>query len=341
MSNVPELKLYYTAASAALKFRDISASERSTLVAGVLEAAVATFAFDQEAHVVTTLKLVVEKARGDGILDAYAATRLDQLLENAHTFADARFTNLVELLAKLETRVDQVETRVDRAEAYAQSIDESLEQFKGDYRAQLQRKAAVGVLKAVVAVCTLGLGTALVDVGSDMCDGMFDNIIDFTDSKDLIEAACGDLPKGSALAKRLVIFGSDNVGGWVEKPLEEALKGCHIPPNSVRAAAMVQMAFLLEADAAATFADLKASLDLAEDLTELPVDDDFWDAFEVVFDFSFADASPDAKDTCRRLIDARGQGKIKFLQWRKLLGAVARSGHTTMAEYLDSCCTQP
>eukprot|EP00633_Aureoumbra_lagunensis_P010850 CAMPEP_0197340960 /NCGR_PEP_ID=MMETSP0892-20130614/45970_1 /TAXON_ID=44058 ORGANISM="Aureoumbra lagunensis, Strain CCMP1510" /NCGR_SAMPLE_ID=MMETSP0892 /ASSEMBLY_ACC=CAM_ASM_000538 /LENGTH=523 /DNA_ID=CAMNT_0042845789 /DNA_START=277 /DNA_END=1845 /DNA_ORIENTATION=- len=417
------LQLYYTAASAAYKLGDISKEERDKFISDVLELVPNKFAFDQAAHVVAMAKMAIKKARADGILDQHKALRLDQLVENAHTFADVRFTGMISQLEKLQLRVDclqdehgyiiyrmeqvenrmtnvegrmtnaenritnvegrmtnaenritNVEGRVEEVRAYAENIDANLVKLKKQIRKHLKRKAAASSASAFLNIMTLGMASGFASAASAVCDNAFSSMIDLTDTKHVLKAIYGaeNTPTGSELAEA---FAQEKVEEWVNKPLTDIVaEPTKYPefqqnPGFVQIAAVIQTCVYIDAriaeatdasaydsmasafiaatlsddastlpppppstapkapsasalptaatlgDAKATFSQLKEDLDLDDTTQEIPVDDNFMDAFQGLFDLIFAEIGPDAEKACRNLVDVRAKGSIRFVQW--------------------------
>mmetsp|Transcript_3927 Transcript_3927/g.5491 ORF Transcript_3927/g.5491 Transcript_3927/m.5491 type:complete len:363 (-) Transcript_3927:1690-2778(-) len=113
VTDITRLKLFYSAVRGATIRKEISEIRQSEFISEVLKAAIEKFKYDKDAHVVTAIKLILEKARADEVLSDHTAVRFDQLVENAHTFSDVRYTSLVKELSQLESRVGFTEAHVD------------------------------------------------------------------------------------------------------------------------------------------------------------------------------------------------------------------------------------
>ncbi|MEM6474520.1 MAG: hypothetical protein AAF802_33620, partial [Planctomycetota bacterium] len=80
-------------------------------------------------------------------------------------------------------------------------------------------------------------------------------------------------------------------------------------------------------DATSTFYKLKKHLEIDPQTREIPIDDDFWDAFQVVFDFDFRDIEAESvMSVCRSHLNPNGSKVIKLPGWQRFIKMVNKAG---------------
>uniref|UniRef100_A0A7S3JXC5 Uncharacterized protein n=1 Tax=Aureoumbra lagunensis TaxID=44058 RepID=A0A7S3JXC5_9STRA len=251
--------------------------------------------------------------------------------------------------------MDHAEARITKVQEYAQEIDKSLRKFKRQYRDHLKKKAAGSYVSAVISIVTFGMGSGIVTAMNDGILAAFNKIVDFSDNAEVN----GAFKEYHGLFMDKV---DDKLDDWAEKPLKDAVKDDD--SSALPAMAMIKVCTLFNASVphsttstplstpalppppppaapdnlgneTETFAKLKEFLDLGEDEKEIPVDDDFMDAFQRLFEINFRKLGTSAEDTCRNLIDYRNKGKVNLNQWCVFYKAWLKSGQS-MDVYIKS-----
>ena len=321
VGDVTELKLFYSASNAAFKHDEITAAERTKFVTGALELAARTHNQDRDRFVATGLKPVVQKALTDGILDYFAARLIDRLIKDGETLPDGRFTTLAARLSRLDLAVDRFKSRVDRPDLrlehtlewidlakepinavhkYAEQVDSSLHKFRKQI---LGHKTAASTVSAIVAVFTLGMGSAIGTAARDVFDEIIETIVDFSDAKHVLTAIFRSSENAPAGADLVENFAQDKLKSWMDSPLVDAVKDHLVHDAHEQIAAILKVCVLSdEPDAIAApsplalwtptcaldgpaisledptskCAELKSLFDLGDDDAELPLDNDFF-----------------------------------------------------------------
>uniref|UniRef100_A0A7S3NQE7 Uncharacterized protein n=1 Tax=Aureoumbra lagunensis TaxID=44058 RepID=A0A7S3NQE7_9STRA len=223
-------------------------------------------------------------------------------------------TNVEGRMTKVEGRIDDTENAIKEVRHYAENIDANLVKLKKQLRTHFKRKAAASSASAFLNIVTLGMASGIGSTVSALCDSVFSKVVDFTDTKHVFKAIRSQnnsSPAGSELAQA---FTQGKIEAWIDKPLAEIIQ----EPEALAATL---------GDAKTTFTQLKEDLDLD--------DDDFMDTLQCLFNTNFTDISPDAENICHNLVDARGKGNIKYIQWKLFYDTWSHSG-LSMPEYLQS-----
>mmetsp|Transcript_25775 Transcript_25775/g.83515 ORF Transcript_25775/g.83515 Transcript_25775/m.83515 type:complete len:320 (-) Transcript_25775:523-1482(-) len=265
---------------------------------------------------------------------------------------------------RIDDQIRAAHERIGEVRAYAKEIDGLLRKFKKQYRKQLKRKAAASTISTIIGVVTMGTASGRVTAIEDVSRSIFNKIVDFGDVKHVLKAV--ETSSNSDAGQDTLALAGGKLEEWVDKPLEDAVKDEKIPQNLVQVAALVQTCVLLEqaaedsepdgvssidlddsparppspptavpTDGTSALAELKARLDLDESITEIPVDDKFWLAFQDFFDIDFLDIGDSAQEFCRKRIDRNGNGTTSPLEWQVFFKAWSRGG-MTMEEYLKN-----
>ncbi|KAJ8614114.1 hypothetical protein CTAYLR_004644 [Chrysophaeum taylorii] len=178
-----ELCLFFSAASSAHKHGDITNEEKRKMIGDVLSRADAS-----------ALKLVLGKAERDGIVDRDEADRLrnnpDASEERSKSLV-ARITSL-ELTEELAGHARSLArcTRAFKDGAapleYAGRVDDELATLKA--ACHLERRAAAGLLSSVVGALTFGVEIGIVDAEKGVLGVDLSAVVDFSDTRHLIDA---------------------------------------------------------------------------------------------------------------------------------------------------------
>ncbi|KAJ8603382.1 hypothetical protein CTAYLR_004287 [Chrysophaeum taylorii] len=245
--DVNELTLFYSAASAAYKHGDIALEDKRKMICDVLSKAPRGFQFDKEKRVAMALKLVIEKAENDGVVDRSKALRLDWLVDRAETSRDERYVGLVQRVASLKLRTSFAEytkcvlavssNSQNRASAldYARRVDADLGKIK-----KTKRRAAMDLLNAVIAAfSTIGV------------TDIFSKVVDFSDTRHVVDGlrrkAAGSWRRDPAPLE--LIASDENLESLVERPLHESVRDQKIDVLHVQAAAFVKACLVCNGDA--------------------------------------------------------------------------------------------
>jgi len=211
VSNVQELKLLYSAASATFRAGEITLGMKNRFTTRAFETAAENCRFDREKRVFASLVIALKRARDDGAIDEREYIRLEQLYVSADVFADYRFQSLVEEVRQNTARISALEKRVESLEKYVERIDQDLQDFKAAYRKAMKVKAASGTIGAIVGVFTFGIGSGIADAIGDCLNSFMDGIVDFSDPIHVING----MALGSASVNGACTYSNeiDNVGG--------------------------------------------------------------------------------------------------------------------------------
>jgi len=140
VSDVQELKIFYTLVSAAFRKNEITEEERNNFLREVLEQAAVTFSFDQESRVTAILQLVLKKAEEDRAITPMKKAQLAEQYTKSNVFADYRFRSL-------EALVKHQSERLSNLEDYVKAMDQRL-------RTTMKRKATIGFVCSNCWGCT-------------------------------------------------------------------------------------------------------------------------------------------------------------------------------------------
>ncbi|KAJ8606054.1 hypothetical protein CTAYLR_010592 [Chrysophaeum taylorii] len=351
VADTNELALFYSAASAAQKHGDITLDEKRKLIGEVIGKAVSGFRFDREARVATALKLVIEKAEADAVITHGEALRFGPALgagrhAERRTLCHSRCSGVEPRGARRAARPTREQHSGEGgygARVHAQRVDDELLKFKNHYRTHLKRKAAVGMLSAVVGACTMGVGSSVVGAIGDL----FSRVVDFSDTRhvgEMMKGTASAMPDNEVLED---LVAEENFEAWVDAPLHKAVQEHKIDINQLQAAAVVKMclgpsgdeaptpvvaggAF---ADAAAAFAALKNELE-SED-AEIEPNEDFVMAFEICFpEVNFQTLGDDVQSAFLARISNRNK-RVSRLSWKHFYTRWQQA-NVPLPEYLAS-----
>ncbi|KAJ8603383.1 hypothetical protein CTAYLR_004288 [Chrysophaeum taylorii] len=345
-----ELTLLYSAASAAHRHGDVSLDEKRDLVRKVLAKAPIEFRFDRDSRVATALKLIIEKAQEDGLVDRSEALRLDRLLERADAPSDDRFVGLVARLSSM--RSDRIADyaldigwdypATTAILDYARRVDRELVRF--ERRARAKGNAAVNILSAIV-----GAFAAM-----DMPDGgggdVFNRVVDFSDTSHVVDAMRQSAASSADATALDLLVSDDNFEACVVgAPLHDAVRQHKMDLQLVQAAALVKTCLVcnnsdedLETEppdssssSEAVFAALKRDLGCDDDATEIDADVDFAIVVENYFDdLDFEDLGVAVRDRFLAKLKNKN-GHVSLYMWKNLCKKWHKS-NKPLPDYLAS-----
>eukprot|EP00633_Aureoumbra_lagunensis_P006146 CAMPEP_0197319772 /NCGR_PEP_ID=MMETSP0891-20130614/56292_1 /TAXON_ID=44058 ORGANISM="Aureoumbra lagunensis, Strain CCMP1510" /NCGR_SAMPLE_ID=MMETSP0891 /ASSEMBLY_ACC=CAM_ASM_000534 /LENGTH=941 /DNA_ID=CAMNT_0042810881 /DNA_START=77 /DNA_END=2902 /DNA_ORIENTATION=+ len=347
--DVQELKLFYTACNAAYKLGHLTLEMRNDLLTRALHAAPESIRFDQKSQVLARLKLILNKARNDQVFGEAEALQIDANLEKANVYADYRFQTLAE-------RVQTLEKRVTLVESYAKEIDKRLLTFRQMYHKKIERMHQVTMIKIIFGIVTLGVASVLVDATASVMNSL-DNVVDFSDVKDVARVASGDddAKSWSDVAFKAMEIGAED---WAEQPLETYVQNNKLSTNAASFIGMMRLANSLEpsrknshqeyirqnSSLHSTTSSLQVSTDempQPDDLQnlisitgvtntdDLKIDTRFEMAFEQYYDVDFEDFCDDNKIVLQKLahfIDKDSSNTIDQLEWNTFCRKVKKRG---------------
>ena len=218
VSDVQELKIFYTLVSTAFRKNEITQSDRDLLLVEVLEQAAVTFSFDQESRVTAILRLVLKKAEADGAITPIKKGQLEEQYTKSNVFADYRFRSL-------EALVKHQSERLSNLEDYVKAMDRCL-------RTTMKRKATIGFVCSIIPI----VGGALDALSGFMEVAFFDlleGILDFSDKIHIDET----------VRERFSEALENGLMDWSEKPLTALLEEDHFytKPDLLPVVAVLKM----------------------------------------------------------------------------------------------------
>jgi len=236
VTEVSELKLLYTFASAALRKGDITAGQRKRFVSRVLDGVTTNFKFDQESEVVTTLtRTVLPACERDGMIDGRERERLTHEFMRVNVFADYRYRRLEETVAfhsqqigALQGAEHSAHKRFNDVGEYASAIDRLLQTFKLQHRRYSQKKPTIAMVSGLISIIPLA-GSAL--------NKALDDLVDLSSVTEVITIA-SSVDGGYEKIVELIQDQSEN---WAERPLQEAVHEHRLRASEVAALGMIQM----------------------------------------------------------------------------------------------------
>mmetsp|Transcript_3663 Transcript_3663/g.6413 ORF Transcript_3663/g.6413 Transcript_3663/m.6413 type:complete len:555 (-) Transcript_3663:1416-3080(-) len=176
VTNVSEMKIFYSLACFALKRGDITANDRARFVQNLLSRVPKQFIFDKGSEVITTLSCVIlPKFEKDGIINSAQHKKLLSECTTADVSMEYKHRSLQEivemyLVQEIETLDDEVEDPAI-APKYASVVCSKGCEIAKRYRKYPKISAAAGGVICVLSlfpICGAGLGEAL------------DRIVDFS-----------------------------------------------------------------------------------------------------------------------------------------------------------------
>jgi SAM domain (Sterile alpha motif)/WD domain, G-beta repeat len=173
VSDVQELRLFYTLISAALRKGAVTKPMRDNFVAQALARVSTTFKFDQENQVLSTLLLILNKAEEDQVVSSVRRIELESQYRETKTAEAYHFQSLVAVVKRQSEQISSLGN-------YVSEFDQRIRTQKAT-----PSRADIGLIPAIIPI----IGS--IDVA--MVENCFERIVDFSDHEHVSSICTTDL----------------------------------------------------------------------------------------------------------------------------------------------------